>query len=66
MRRLGLISRGCLIQTRLVQGVVNDELPVGGRLFRLRVSEERVSLAAIGVYPLDQGAVVARSAAAFK
>ena len=38
-------------------------LVVGGRLFRLRGSEERVSLAAIGVYPLDQGAVVSRSAA---
>ena len=44
-------------------GVVNDEPASGGSLFRLRGSGERVSLADMGVYPLDQGAVVSRNSA---
>ena len=37
--------------------MVNDEPASGGWLFRLRGFGERVSLADMGVYPLDQGAV---------
>jgi hypothetical protein len=46
-----------------VQGVVNDEPASGGSPLRFRGSGERVSLIRMGVYRLNQGAVVSRSVA---